>query len=123
MPEKYDELKDAVQRLVHSGKLTPDLRAVLVEHGVISIPSISPDMSVRVDRALLALKEPMRDDELGRRARNELPIIGEALLDSLPVVRQAVKWRYQISSRNLAIPPEAQELAAEVDSFLSKVSR
>jgi len=116
MPEKYDELKSAFQKLLYGGELTPDLQAVLVEHGIMSVPCIDPSMTTRCATFLSTLKEPMRDDELGIKARTEIPVIAGTLLQVLPVVRSAVVWRSKIGT--VPSNTEAQRLVEQVDTFL-----
>lgn len=116
MPEKYDELKQAVQKLLYGGELTPDLQAVLTEHGVMSIPCLDLKLSTRLGELLRSLKEPMRDEELGVKARTEIPVIAGTLLNVLPVVRAAVAWRSKIGT--VPSNTEAQRLVEQIDEFI-----
>lgn len=114
--EHYQELKTALQRLIFGGKVTPDLQAVLVRHGIIEVPDIDTRMVARCTELIKILKEPMRDEELGIRARREIPALSQTLLNVIPVVRAAVTWRSTLLEDPGTAP--AKELVARVDVFL-----
>ncbi len=115
---KYAELKSAMQKLIFGGSITPDLKAVLVRHEIISVPDIDARMIARCADNIKRLREPMRDEELGIHARKEIPALAQTLLNVIPVVRAAVVFR----STLLEDPTTAQgkDLVSKVDTFLEE---
>ena len=116
MPD-YEELKEAVQKMLTGGQLTPDIKAVLVRHGIFEIPQLDHGIDARCINALSKLKEPMRDTEFGIFARRELEMTATTLLDILPLVRAVVVWRAGLP--NEAPRPYESDLSAVVDKFLA----
>lgn len=113
---KYAELKSAMQRLIFGGSITPDLQALLVRHGIIEVPDIDARMIARCSELIRILKEPMRDEELGIRARKEIPALAQTLLNVIPVVRSAVTWRSTLLEDPGTAP--GKDLVARVDVFI-----
>lgn len=112
----YEELKTAMQQLIYGGQVTPDMKAVLVRHGIIEVPDIDIQMVLRCSKLIKILRDPMRDEELGIRARKEIPALAQTLLNVIPVVRAAVTWRSTLVEDPGTAP--AKDLVARVDSFL-----
>lgn len=117
---KYAELKSAMQALLFGGIMTPDLKAVLVRHEILSVPDIDARMIARCADNIKKLKEPMRDEELGIHARKEIPKLAQTLLNVIPVVRAAIVWRSTLQED----PSTAQgkDLVDKVDTFLESSS-
>lgn len=113
---RYEELKEATQRLIYGGQVTPDLKAMLVRHEIIEIPDIDTRMVARCSGLIKLLKEPMRDEELGIRARKEIPALSQTLLNVIPVVRAAITWRSTLV--NDPVTAMGKDLVAQVDAFL-----
>ena len=109
-----------MQKILYSAEITAETKAALIKHNLTEIPAVNKKTLDRCTRILARIKEPMRDAEFGIEARNEFPVIAEALLAVAPVVKAAVLWRVEVSASLEGVLPVNRDLAARVDVLLQK---
>lgn len=103
----YLELKGALFEVFQAGKITPLVHSTMVKHGVVRPKSLDPS---KAEEVLKYLAEPMRDDDLGQRARVDLDQLARACLTLQGLVVEMIRWRTGLI--------DYSTLVATVESFL-----
>lgn len=115
--EAYKELVSILQRILYSGHIDGETRALLTRHGLLTHKLLDSRTTARCKNILdHYLREPMRDAELGQIARRELEVLAEAVLQFQKLVRVLVLWRCRVTG--VAQTEAEQALRNAVDDFL-----